>query len=72
LETTVSNSYQLYKLRFPLTGKSPLEYREELANELVEEYVTNHHFIGDRLEKGLFLVFRRLGFASNEIVAFVQ
>jgi len=43
LESTVSNAYQLYKLRFPLTGKKPLMFRESLATDLAQEYITQKH-----------------------------
>lgn len=43
LETTICNSFQLYRLRFPTTGKNTLKFREALSTELAQEYLTLQH-----------------------------
>ena len=39
LETTIVNSYQLYKHREPFNLKSHLKFREDLVSELAQDYI---------------------------------
>ncbi len=43
LETTIANAYQLYRCRFPLTGMNLLKFRESLATDLVQDFLTQQN-----------------------------
>jgi len=43
LETSIANAYILYKHRNPFTTKKHLNFREDLVNELLQDYITSRN-----------------------------
>ena len=39
METSIVNSYQIYKLRNPRSPKTHLKFREDLVIDLIEDYI---------------------------------